>query len=382
MKQPSAGMPHDVAVTDVIVVGLGADGSAAAAHLAARGEAVLGIEAFSRGHTLGSSGGLTRVIRLAYYEHPAYVPLLRRAWVLWRELEKSVGEELLRQVGGVCIGPQGGRLVSGSRRSAMDHGLEYELLDPAALRDRLPLFRLDTGWWGVAEPNAGFLFPERCIAAHLTLAERHGADLRFDQPVRRIARDGSGVIVETEGEKIRADRVVVTAGAWNSRLLPQLSALLHVDRVPLFWFEPVADRDDLARLPVYIVDGEKTRGCYGFPYLPGQGLKVATLGTGVACDPDTVDRATSAEDEVPVREFLADHLPSRNGALRASKVCMYTVSPDEHFVIGVDGPIVYASACSGHGFKFSTVVGEILADLSTTGRTAHDIGFISRDRFG
>jgi sarcosine oxidase len=368
-------------VTDVIVVGLGADGSAAAAHLAARGNAVIGIEAFARGNTLGSSGGLTRVIRLAYYEHPAYVPLLRRAWVLWRELEKAVGQELLRQVGGLCIGPRDGRLVSGSSRSAVEHGLEHELLDPTALQKRLPLFRLGTGWWGVAEENAGFLFPERCIEAHNTLAERHGATLRFDEPVKRIGQDRTGVVVETARETLRADRVVVTAGAWNTRLVPQLATLLHVDRVPLFWFEPRSDHDALAKLPVYIIDGEVTRGCYGFPYLPDQGLKVATLGTGIPCDPDLVDRATSANDEAPVREFLRDHLPCGDGTLRSSKVCMYTMSPDEHFIIGMDGRVVYASACSGHGFKFSSVVGEILADLAITSKTSHDIGFISRDRF-
>ena len=368
-------------MSEIIVIGLGADGSAAAAHLAARGNSVLGLEAFARGNTLGSSGGLTRIIRLAYYEHPAYVPLLRRAWALWRELERSLDQELLRQVGGVCIGPREGRLVSGSLRSAVEHGLEHELLDPAALHHRLPMFRFDPAWWGVAESNAGFLSPERCIEAHLTLAERHGATLRFDEPVRRISQDRSGVTVETAAARLRAERVVVTAGAWNGRLVPQLAPLLHVDRVPLFWFEPKSDHEQLAQLPVYIIDGEVTRGCYGFPDLPDQGLKVATLGTGLACDPDRLDRITSREDEAPVREFLREHLPCGDGPLRASKVCMYTMSPDEHFIIGADGRVVYASACSGHGFKFSSVVGEILADLATTARTAHDIGFISRGRF-
>ena len=365
----------------MIVVGLGADGSAAAAHLASRGEQVTGIEAFGRGHTLGSSGGLTRIIRLAYYEHPDYVPLLRRAWTLWRALERETGAELLRQVGGLCIGPRDGRLVSGSLRSAMDHGLEHELLEPGSLGRRLPLFRLDPGWWAVAEPNAGFLFPERCIAAHLSWAERQGATLRFDEPVRRIRPDGHGVVVETDRATLRAGRVVVTAGAWNPHLVPDLTGLLHIDRVPLFWFEPIRDHDELARLPVYIVDGEVTRGCYGFPYLPDQGLKVATLGTGVTCDPDTLDRVTTDQDAAPVREFLRQHLPSGDGELRSSKVCMYTMSPDEHFIIGTNGTIVYASACSGHGFKFSSVMGEILADLATTGRTAHEIGFLSRRRF-
>ena len=281
----------------------------------------------------------------------------------------------------MCIGPRGGRLVSGSLRSALEHGLEHQLLDPGAMRERLPLFELEPEWWGVAESNAGFLFPERCIEAHLTIAERHGATVRFDQPVRRISQDTSGVLVEAAMETLRADRVVVTAGAWNARLVPQLAPLLHVDRVPLFWFEPKSHHADLAGLPVNIIDGEVSRGCYGFPYLPEQGLKVASLGTGNACDPDRVDRITSREDEAPVRDFLRRYLPCGDGELRATKACMYTISPDEHFIIGMDGRVVYASACSGHGFKFSSVMGEILADLATTAGTAHDIGFISRGRF-
>jgi len=368
-------------MSDVIVVGLGADGSAAAAELARRGERVVGIEAFPRGHTLGSSGGLTRVIRLAYYEHADYVPLLRRAWERWRELEREQGVTLLQQVGGLCIGPRGGRLVVGSQRSAVQHNLDHELLSPDALRARWPVFELDPDWWAVAEPNAGYLFPERCIEAHVAVAERSRATLRFDTRVTSIARRGAGVRVQAGGESFDAERVVVTAGAWNDRLLPQLAGLLHVDRVPLFWFEPIASKDELARLPVYIVDGGRERGWYGFPYLEDQGLKAAPLGTGIPCDPDTVDRTTTDADAAPIISALCRYLPSAAGELRSSKVCMYTVSPDEHFVIGSDGPIAYASACSGHGFKFSSVMGEILADLATTGRSRHDIQFLSRARF-
>jgi len=260
-------------VSDVVVVGLGADGSAAAMHLARRGEQVLGLEAFARGHTLGSSGGLTRVIRLAYYEHPDYVPLLRRAWTLWRELESVTGLELLRQTGGLYAGPRGGALIAGSLRSAREHGLEHELLDPAALRARMPLFRFDPEWWGLFEDTAGFLFPERAIAAQQREAERHGAALRFDSPVTAIRVEAEGIAVDTVGGTVRADRVVVTAGAWNAGLLPALAPLLQVRRVPLFWFEPAAEHDALARLPVYIVDSGQAHGCYGFPYLPDQGLK-------------------------------------------------------------------------------------------------------------
>ncbi|MHB8630934.1 MAG: N-methyl-L-tryptophan oxidase [Candidatus Limnocylindria bacterium] len=366
---------------DVIVVGLGADGSAAAAHLAMRGARALGLEAFGRGHTNGSSGGLTRVIRLAYYEHPDYVPLLKRAWALWRELEAATGTELLRQTGGVYVGPRDGELVAGSLRSAHEHALDHELLDPAALRARLPLFHFEADWWGLAEATAGYLVPDAAIAAHQTLAERHGADLRFGERVTGWTRDGEGVRVTTDRETYRAAKLVIAAGAWNARLLPRIAPLLQVKRVPLFWFEPRAERDALAALPVYIVDSGLGHGCYGFPYLADQGLKIATHGAGTPADPDTVDRVAHPEDEAPIREFIRDRLPVADGPVRMTKICMYTVTPDEQFIVDVDGPVAYASACSGHGFKFASVIGEVLADLALDGATRHPIGFLAASRF-
>lgn len=368
-------------MTDAIVVGLGADGSAAAARLAERGARVLGLDAFSRGHTNGSSGGRTRVIRLAYYEHPDYVPLLKRAWELWRDLERATGEELLRQTGGIYVGPRDGELVAGSLRSAREHSLEHELLDPAALRARLPLFRFDPDWWGLAEATAGYLLPDRAIAAHLTLAERHGAELRFDERVTSWARERDGVRVTTDRGTYRAPKLVIAAGAWNAQLLPALAPILQVRRVPLFWFEPLAQRQALAELPVYIVDSGRGHGCYGFPYLADQGLKIATHGAGTPADPDTIDRAVHPEDEAPIREFIRHRLPAADGPVRLTKICMYTVTPDEHFIVDQDGPLTYASACSGHGFKFASVMGELLADLALDGRTRQPIGFLSAARF-
>ena len=368
-------------MTDVIVIGLGADGSAAAAHLARRGASVVGLEAFARGHTNGSSGGLTRVIRLAYYEHPDYVPLLKRAWELWRELEVEAGDEILHQTGGVYVGPRDGELVAGSLRSAREHGLEHELLDPTALRARLPLFRFEPDWWGLSETTAGYLLPDRAIAAHLAVAERRGATLRFGERVTSWAPDGDGVRVVSDRGTYRADRLVIAAGAWNPRLLPRIAPLLEVKRVPLFWFEPIAEREALGRLPVYIVDSGLGHGCYGFPYLADQGLKIATHGAGTPTDPDAVDRETHAQDEAPIRAFIADRLPVADGPVRMTKVCMYTVTPDEHFIVDVEGPLAYASACSGHGFKFASVMGEVLSDLALDGRTRHPIGFLSASRF-
>ena len=367
---------------DVIVAGLGAHGSSAAYRLAARGASVLGFDRFARGHTLGSSGGLSRIIRLSHYEHPDYVPLLRRAWTLWRDLERESGETLLTQTGGLYAGDPNGELVAGALKSARTHQLEHEVLDAAVLRTRYPLFEWPDGWQGVFERQAGWLAPERSIETHLRLAEENGATLRFDEPVERWESTRDGVRVTTATGTFDAKQLVIAAGAWESQLAPSLAGELSVERNVLLWFEPTAERDAFARLPIYIVD-DTDRIFYGFPYVEGQGVKVAGLHFGDKADPDTVDRTVSARDEERVRQWLRRRMPLANGRRLDAKVCMYTNTHDANFIVDrlPDDPnVVIASACSGHGFKFSSVIGEILADLVLDGETRHPIGFLSADR--
>jgi sarcosine oxidase len=366
-------------VYDAIVAGLGAHGSAAAYHLAKRGQRVLGFDRFARGHTLASFGGLSRIIRLSYYEHSSYVPLLKRAWDLWRELERDSGEALLTQTGGLYMGPPDGELVSGALASARMHGLAHEVLDNAELKRRYSVFDIDPDWIGLFDAQAGWLAPERSVETHLRLAERNGAALRFAEPIDRWERDGDGVRVFSEKGSYRARRLVIAAGSWLSRLLPQLARHLWVERNVLFWFEPRGELDAFAKLPVYIVE-DADRMYYGFPYDPGNGLKMAGLHFGDRVDPDTVDREPSARDEERVRAWLRRRMPLANGENRRAQVCMYTNSPDGHFIIDRDGPVTYASACSGHGFKFASAVGEILADLTISGRSSLEIGFLSAAR--
>jgi sarcosine oxidase len=368
---------------DVIVAGLGAHGSSAAYRLAARGASVLGFDRFARGHTLGSSGGLSRIIRLAYYEHPDYVPLLRRAWTLWRELERESGEHLLTETGGLYAGDPSGELVAGALESARRHSLEHEVLDTAALRERYPLFEWLDGWEGLFERQAGWLAPERCIETHLRLAERSGATLRFDEPIESWESTDEGVRVTTATGTFDAKQLVIAAGAWESELAPSLASELSVERSVLLWFEPTAERDAFARLPVYVVD-DTDRIFYGFPYVEGQGVKVAGLHFRDKADPDSIDRVPSSGDEERVRVWLRQRMPLANGERLDAKVCMYTNTPDAHFIVDHldDRPnVVVASACSGHGFKFSSVIGEIVSDLVLDGETRHPIGFLSADRF-
>jgi len=372
----------EVGAVDVIVAGLGAHGSSAAYHLASRGASVLGFDRFARGHTLGSSGGLSRIIRLSYYEHPDYVPLLRRAWTLWRDLERESGEKLLTQTGGLYAGAPEGELVAGALASARIHHLEHEVLDVFALRERYPRFEWPDGWQGVFERQAGWLAPERSIATHLRLAEQNGATLRFEEPIAGWTSTRDGVRVATATGTFEAKQLVIAAGAWESQLVPSLASELSVERSVLLWFEPTAEREAFARLPIYIVD-DTDRIFYGFPYIDGQGVKVAGLHFGDKADPDTVDRTVSAGDEERVRAWLRRRMPLANGERRDAKVCLYTNTPDAHFIIdrlADDSNVLVASACSGHGFKFSSVIGEILADLVLEGETRHPISFLSAKR--
>ena len=371
---------------DVIVLGLGAMGSSAAYHLAKRGARVLGIEQFDPAHELGSSGGLSRIIRLAYFEHPDYVPMLKAAWALWPEIEAEAGAELLKVTGGLYIGREGSAVLDGSRRSAQAHGLAHEVLSVDEMRVRFPQIVLDEDMGALHEPLAGALFPEKCIAAHLRLAQQHGATLSFGERVTAWSSDGAGVSVTTDRGTYGAQKLVIAAGAWLPDLAPELNLPLTVERNSLYWYEPAATPEifEADRFPVWIMELDDDHAFYGFPRLPGQGVKVARHHGGRKVDADTVDRTATEDDERPVRDFMARYMPAANGPRLDSRVCMYTNTPDFNFVLDVHPAaenVVVASPCSGHGFKFSSVIGSIVADLALAGRTEFEIGFLSIDRF-
>jgi sarcosine oxidase len=365
---------------DVAVVGLGAMGSAAVCQLARRGRRVIGIDRFEPGHAFGSSHGVTRIIRLGYYEHPSYVPLLRCAYTLWRELEAACGLPLLRVTGIAEIGPPGGMLVTGTLAAARLHALPHTVLAATDLMRRLP-FRVPADHVGVLQPDGGVLRPEPAILAHLALAQAAGAELRTRESVRAIAPWAGGVRVKTDRGDIEAGAAIVAAGPWMQRLLPDLDLPLRVTRQVMAWFQPL-DAALFApdRFPVFLL--ESRHGVhYGFP-LDDAGVKVAKHHHGdEVVDPDSCDRAVSSADEIIIRSALAEHLPAANGPLKSAQTCLYTMTPDGDFVIDRKGPIVVVSACSGHGFKFAPVIGEIVADLATTGATSHDISRFRLDRF-
>ena len=371
---------------DVAIIGLGVIGSAALAALARRGRRVVGIDRFAPGHDRGSSHGTTRVIRLGYFEHPSYVPLVRAAYPLWRELEARSGQSLLTITGIVEIGAPASDLVAGTLRSSRLHGLPYEILDARRLMKRFPAFRLPDDFVGVFQPDGGFVRAEPAVAALQALASRSGAELIWNEPVLAVEPHRDGVAVTTGHGDIRARCAIVAAGPWLKSLLPQLALPLRVTRQVLAWFEPADHaRPSFAaeRFPVFLL--ENGDGVfYGFP-ADADGLKVAKHHhLDEAVDPDHYDRAVSAADEAVIRLALKAHLPDADGRLLAAQTCLYTMAPDGDFILDrlPECPqIIVAAPCSGHGFKFAPVIGEILADLATTGRTEHEISRFSLARF-
>jgi sarcosine oxidase len=375
---------------DVVVCGLGVMGSAALHHLARRGKRVLGLERYAPGHDRGSSHGHTRIIRLGYFEHPSYVPLLRRAYALWRELEGASGRELLHLTGIAEIGPPTGILVRGTLEAARLHGLRHDVLTAAELMRRFPAFRIPPEHVAVVQPDGGFLDVEPSIAAQIAFATAAGAEIRSGEAVRAIEPRAGLVRIISERGVVEAGAAIVAAGAWMPALLPELAATLRATREVVGWFE-VADADlfSAGRCPVFIIESRHGMH-YGIPPRGGAGIGAAIKVAkhhhrGETVDPDTCDRTVSAQDEALIRAAVADHLPAANGPLKAAETCLYTMTPDGHFLIDrLPGApnIIAASPCSGHGFKFAPVIGEILADLATTGTTAHDIARFSLRRFG
>ena len=373
-------------VYDVIILGTGGVGSAAAFHAARRGAKVLGIDRFPGGHDRGSSHGETRIIRQAYFEHADYVPLLLRAYELWRELEQLAGEDLLHQVGLLQIGPPEGFVVRGVLEAAKLHGLKVDSLAADEVHRRFPGFRVPAGSVGVFEPAAGYLKVERCVLAHLAAAKQHGAEFRFGSAARAWRHDGGDLVVETEaGESFRAKQLIVTAGAWAPALLADLNVALKVRRKHLYWY-PTAEsvyREDRG-CPTFLY--ELPQGVYyGFPQIDALGVKVAEhSGGAVVIDPLNDLRVLDQADVERVQAFLATEMPGVTRQLGRRSVCFYTMSPDEHFIVDRsprEEHVFFAAGLSGHGFKFTSVLGEALADLALDGATDLPIGFLSLARF-
>jgi sarcosine oxidase len=372
---------------DTIVIGLGAMGSATLYHLARRGQRVLGLDQFAQGHTLGSSHGDSRIIREQYFEHPLYVPLVQRAYQLWRDLEEVAGTSLMTITGGLMIGPANGVVVTGSLRSATQHGLAHEVLGPEAVHSRFPAFQLADDLVAVLDPRAGFLNADACNAAHIDAARRASAETRFGEGVTRWAPDGDGVRVDTVAGTYFADRLLLSAGAWTRDLLPGVGLPLSVERQVLFWFDPdeTAVPYDTSRFPIYAYEYTPGDICYGFPRL-ARGVKASVMHGGQSsARPEVVRREVGEREVDTLRAALRPVLPALSQApVRESAVCLFTNTPDHDFVVdwhpGLP-QVLISSPCSGHGFKFASALGEAQAELLISGKSPFEMTPFRIDRF-
>ena len=364
-----------------IVLGTGGVGSAVLFHLAQRGVRALGIDRFTPGHDRGSSHGSTRIIRQAYFEHADYVPLALRAYELWADLEQRSGEPLLHQVGLLQVGPPQGVVIQGVLRSAQQHHLPLERLSAAEIVARWPGFAVPPDYVGLFEQRAGYLRVEACVRAHAQQAVSLGAQLLIGEAVLGWHAMGPRFVIQTDRQRLVCERLVITAGAWANDLLASLKLRLEVRRKAQLWY---ATRDDTYRAetgcPAYLFDTPQGT-FYGFPQIDGRGVKVAQHSGGdVVADPLGVDRQLQAADRAPVEAFLARHLPRVSPLLADHSICMYTMSADEHFIVDLhpEHPrAALAAGLSGHGFKFSSVLGEALADLALDGKTRWPLQFLS-----
>jgi sarcosine oxidase len=370
---------------DAIVLGIGGIGSAALYELARRGVRALGIDRFTPPHDRGSSHGQTRIIRQAYFEHPDYVPLVLESYRLWHELENQVARRLFFETGLLQVGPENVVVVPGVLRAAAEHGLDVESLSPAEVEMRWPGFRVPGNLAAVFEPTAGYLLVEDCVQAHLDAAKAAGADLQTGVEAAGWSVDHRQVRVCTTNGDVTANSLIVAAGAWAGQLIAELRIELSVRRKSLFWFATNAKEYEASSgMPAYLF--ELPEGVfYGFPKIDSRGVKAGEhTGGQLVDDPAIVDRSIHRADQVAVGNFLARHLPGVSSQLSEHTVCLYTMSPDEHFIVDRhpgSANVAFAAGLSGHGFKFAPVLGKALADLVLDGGTELPIDFLSLRRF-
>ena len=362
---------------DVIIVGIGAMGSATACHIAQRNKKVLGIDRFTPPHKLGSSHGQTRIIREAYFEGPQYVPIVQQAYKNWVKLEKEYGQPLYQQTGGLMMGLPDSEIIQGTRLSAEIYQLPYEILNAKEIRKKFPAYRPTDEMIAVWEPRAGMVFPEKCIEAHIEIARKNNADFLFNEVVISWQAEGDGVSVTTGNGKYFADQLLLTAGAWLNNFLKDAPLPLIAERQVLYWFEPTQPTHlfNAENFPIFIWSPDSENDYYGFPDI-GNGIKIAKPKRSEIADPDELNRNVQPEEIEEIRSFLQNFIPEANGKLLMTEVCMYTNTPDNHFRIlhHPDHPqVLVASICSGHGFKFSSAFGEILSDILLDKKTSFDL---------
>ena len=370
---------------DCIVIGVGGMGSSTLYNLAKRGRRVLGLEQFDIPHAEGSSHGVNRIIRLAYYEHPSYVPLLRRAYELWSDIESVTGEQLLYKTGSIDTAPSGHEVFEGSLESCLLHDIPHRVLNHAQINEEFPGYQLPPGHMGLLQGDGGFVLSERSIVAYANAAMSTGAEIHAREVVSGWEPDQGGVRVFTDRGEYTAERLVITAGAWTSGMVPILDDLAVPERQVLAWLQPIDGSLYTPEVfPVFNAYFDEGR-YYGFPVYGIPGFKVGRYHhLEEVIDPDFAIKTVNSEDEAVLRSAVERYFPKANGTTMTLKTCMFTNTPDEHFIVDLlpaNSQVAVAAGFSGHGFKFASVIGEILADLAINGETEHNIDLLKIDRF-
>lgn len=370
---------------DIVVLGVGAMGSATLYSLAKRGYHVCGIEQFGIAHDKGSAHGETRLIRKAYFEHPNYVSLLNNAYDEWEELNERTGLKLFEQNGLLIAGKSDSIVINGVKTCYSQHDLPHEILDVAEAQKRWPDINLPEATEVYYDPIAGYLHVEKCVSEFCRLAVDEGATLFNDEKVIEWEADSnSPVMVTTDNRTLSADRLIITCGAWASEVLQSLDLNLEIWRKLLFWHDaPDLDPFRPGQFPSFFVETDEY-GFYGFPALSSAGVKIAEhYGKELVSHPEKINRRVNAGEESAVSDFVSQTFPKLRANPNKSVVCMYTISPDENFIIDrhpENENVVFGAGFSGHGFKFAPVVGNILADLAIDGSTDYPIDFLRLER--
>jgi len=378
---------------DVIILGVGSMGSSACYYLAKQGIKVLGLEQFDIPHEWGSHGGQSRIIRKAYFEHSDYVPLLQQAYKNWKHLEKITGEQVYFQTGLLYCGNPDHPLMKGIHESADKYKIELNSLTSKSLKTKYPQLNVSDNYEKIFEPEAGFLTPERCILLYTEQALKHGATIKTKVKVLDWTKSKRSIEVKTSAGNFLAKKLIITAGPWAGKILPALSSTLKITRQMIGWIIPKKPSSfEFGKFPCWmIVDDAKPGVYYGFPILPvGKfngpiGFKLAHHYPGSVTDPDSVNRIPTKEDEDNLIYALNKYFPDSYISTHVMKTCMYTNTPDENFILdflpGYDKDVMIATGFSGHGFKFASVVGEIMSDLALKEKTSLPIEFLNAERF-
>ena len=371
---------------DVVIIGGGSMGIATAYYLAKAEQKVLVVDQFTVPNIYGSHHGETRILRLGYGNGGTYVPLVKESLSLWKELEEETGRTLYNQTGAISVGYPGSNFVKETIDSSIKYNLEYEKLDAKSLMERWPGITVPDDYVACYDPNSGFLYSEECILAYKELCEKLGVTILENQPVLDLQITDKEVTVLTADTTFVARKAVVTAGAWIPKLLPDLELEIKPLRKTFGWFETSEENLYGSQFPCYVFDTHDVGHYYGFPDFNGKGLKIGRMDLGEVVDPDELNRDfdSTPKEEADLRSFLSRYMPQANGHLNAGKVCLFSMTPDEDFIIDFHPQhenVLIAGGFSGHGFKFASAIGKTLCELAVQGVSNQDISFLSLNRF-